>query len=121
MSKFYNETIQTALYDQLHKVGMPRIPVEPPYREMACGIVAVSAVERFRIPTYAYVLDWLMGKGMCVSMYAVYTENQGVIYISALMDLNPDCRYDGSFGYKNTWEEAITTAIEKAIELLKEK
>lgn len=120
MSKFYNETIQTALADKLYKVGMPKEYLPPQRKHIGNGIYVTEAVECWRMPKYSDALDWLMQNGLCVSISAINVDDK-VQFIGYLMDLNSVPRYDGSFGYKSTWEEAITPAIEKAIELLKEK
>ena len=69
-------------------------------------------------PTYADALDWFIEKeGMCVSVYAINLPKEGVKWISHLMDIGGN-EYDGSFGYKPSFEEGIEPALKKALELI---
>lgn len=71
-------------------------------------------------PHYADVLDWLMEKGMCVSMFSINTDNK-VTHTSSLMDISNECKCDMTFGYKDNWYESANVAIEKALEVLSKK
>lgn len=69
-------------------------------------------------PTYADLLDWLAERNMFISMFAINASNNGVSYIGSLMDISDFCKYDGSFGYKDSFDDAARPAIEKALELI---
>ena len=70
-------------------------------------------------PTYAEVFDWLLDRGLCISVYALDLSD-GILWNSQLTDVTND-KFDGSFGYKETFVKAADAAILKAIEILKEK
>ena len=69
-------------------------------------------------PTYADLFDWLAERNMFVSMFAINTNNKEVSFIGSLMDISNYCKYDGSFGYEDSFDDAARPAIEKALELI---
>lgn len=61
-------------------------------------------------PMYAEVFDWLMGKNIRIYVVKAVKCNQwhGMVNTNGLI-------------YRDTWHEAANAAIEKALELIKEK
>ena len=68
-------------------------------------------------PSYAEVFDWLLDKGLCISVYAL-DSSDGILWNSQLTDVTND-KFDGSFGYRETFARAADATILKAIEILK--
>ena len=67
-------------------------------------------------PTYVEVFDWLLDRGLCISVYAL-DSSDGILWNCQLTDVAND-KFDGSFGYRETFVKAADTAILKAIEIL---
>ena len=118
MTKHYTQAVPIELAHKFYDAGLPEIHLPSPTKNMGHGIVAIQAVSITKIPTYADVLDWLIEEGMCVSVYALNVSGE-IKWISHLMDISDDCKFDGSFGYKDSFDDAAKPAIEKALELLK--
>ena len=77
-----------------------------------CGIKGICEA-----PTYADLFDWLIARNMFISIFAINVNNK-VSYIGSLMDISNQCKYDGSFGYRDSFDNAAKPAIEKAFELI---
>ena len=113
---YYTEIVPFELAKKLKEAGYPQdISDTIGYDEK--GRFTSFYWQDCAAPRYAEVLDWLIDKGMCVSVYALNVSGD-TMWIGHLMDISDDCKYDGSFGYKNSYDEAIAPAIEKALELL---
>lgn len=66
-------------------------------------------------PTYAEVFDWLLDRGLCISVYALDSPD-GILWNSQLTDVGSN-KFD--FGYRETFARAADAAILKAVEIFK--
>ena len=92
--KYYIETISADLAETLKDRGMPIKRIIHPERAV----------------TYGRVFDWLMENDLLVNIGGGNDVWRGTI--------NMPIGYFNT-GIKNTWHEAATAAIEKALELIK--
>lgn len=109
--KYYTETIPPTLAEKLKEKGMP---IETEGNNIWC-------------PSCAEVFDWLMGKGLSTEVYGRASGYDFVI-CKECDDATRGTRkskpnYDGpnDGGCWGTWHEAASAAIERALELIKEK
>lgn len=130
MKKQYTSAIPFKLADKLNRLGLPKIQVPPPQIDMGNGIVQVSAVDTYRIPSYAYVFDWFAEKEIYILINAFPVDSAKEGRFTAYEAKVVDARnfYEGQINYKvEPYEyapdyrdicEALNDAIEKAIEIL---
>lgn len=107
---YYTATIPPTLAEKLKERGMPMMT------NVSISIVEDKPVvddngEQWYRPTYAEVFDWLMEKGIMITIRAVYYLN------GELGGWQPHYNH---WGLKkcDSWHEAANAAIEKAITLI---
>lgn len=124
MTKYYTAIVSEEKAKKLLKSGMPLhkyyvYDSAPAFYIPGPGEPGWADGVRYRIPTYAEVFDWLLDRGLCISVYALGSSD-GILWTSQLIDVLND-KFEGSFGYRKTFMKAVDAAILKAIEILKKK
>ncbi len=100
---YYTETIPPTLAEKLKEKGMP---ISKQHLRFA-----KPGESRLIRPTYAEVFDWLILRGINTLVRQGKTD-----FIVAVYSATKD-----NYFRKDTWHEAANAAIEKALELIKEK
>ena len=121
MTKYYTSIISFEAATHLKYVGYSKTwGYQYNYSGKLVDPAAPAGLEGIcEAPTYAEAFDWLLDKGLCISVYAL-DSSDGILWNSQLTDVANDT-FDGSFGYRETFVKAADAAILKAIEILKEK
>ena len=114
--KHYTEIVPFDLAKKLKESGYPQdLYTTFAYNDKG-ELIEWIGKSTLTAPSYADVFDWLIEQGMCISVYAINLSD-GIKWISHLMDIE-DNGFDGSFGYKDSFEDAVSPALEKALELI---
>ena len=101
--KYYTEIIPVPLAEKLKESGMP-----------LGSYLAYYDDQLVPYCNYAEVFDWLMEKGNTIAVNPM--QYRGIRYMARIYYHGViSCCYEG-----DTWHEATNTAIEKALELIKE-
>ena len=90
--KYYAKVISKDIYNKLIDAGMPQL-----------------------LETYAQVFDWIIGQGIFISVAHAKVEGRDVCWYPIVNGKHPQA-IDG-----RDWEHSAILAIEKALELIKEK
>lgn len=131
MTKHYTQAVPTDLLHKLYNAGMPKIHIQSPRKRLPGGMVLIEAVDISKIPTYAYVLDWLSGFEIYPEIHAFPVdsakEGRYTAYEAKVVDARE--MYNVNVYYKVEPYEyapdyrdmcvALNDAIEMALELLK--
>lgn len=110
---YYTQTIPPTLAEKLKEKGMPDIEIVwNPIRG-----------KHYCFKTYAEVFDWLIREGIYFHHYPTdaFMRKVGEWYFCVIHEsIEYQHCSDWEF-WKHTWHEAANAAIEKALELIKEK
>ena len=116
--KHYTNIVSFKLAKQLKECGYPQdIYTESAY-DGEGNIIEWIGKSTLAAPSYAELFDWLLESGLCISIHAIKTSDN-ISWISHLTDIE-ESAFDGSFGYRNSFEDAVIPAIEKAIQIIEQ-
>ena len=104
--KYYNSQIPLALAEKLKEKGMP---MQDAYTPILYD-KPESVMSGYIIPSYSEVFDWLIEKGMHITIDPVFGDSS-TRYSWVI-------NYDATISVYSTWHEAAEKAIEKALTLI---
>ena len=68
-------------------------------------------------PTYGQAIDWLAERGLFIGTNILRLES-GMKYASYISDIREHPKWDMSNPYKDSWDESLSDAIDKALKIL---